>query len=92
MLDLARRLAARPQKRAVRFVAFVNEEPPFFQTSQMGSLVYAQAARAAGDRIVGMLSLETMGYYSEEQGSQEYPARLPGSTQTWGTSSASSRT
>jgi Zn-dependent M28 family amino/carboxypeptidase len=74
LLELARRFAGRPQPRTIRFVAFVNEEPPFFQTAQMGSLVYAQAARAHEDRIVGMLALETMGYYSDAPGSQQYPA------------------
>jgi Zn-dependent M28 family amino/carboxypeptidase len=73
LLELARRFAGSPTHRTTRFVAFVNEEPPFFQTSQMGSVVYANAARARGDRIMGMLSLETMGYYSDEHGSQEYP-------------------
>jgi Zn-dependent M28 family amino/carboxypeptidase len=73
LLDLARRFAASPTQRTIRFVAFVNEEPPFFQTSGMGSVVYANAARARGDRIAGMLSLETMGYYSDERGSQQYP-------------------
>ena len=62
--------------RTIRFVAFVNEEPPFFQTAQMGSLVYAQAAKARGDRVIGMLSLETMGYYSDVPGSQHYPPPL----------------
>ena len=76
VLELARRFAATPLARTVQFVAFVNEEPPFFQTSQMGSLVYARAARARGDRIIGMLSLETMGYYSDEPGSQHYPPPL----------------
>ena len=74
LLELARRFRKRELGRILRFVAFVNEEPPFFQTSQMGSAVYANAARARGDRIVGMLSLETMGYYSSEKGSQQYPA------------------
>jgi Zn-dependent M28 family amino/carboxypeptidase len=76
VLELAQRLARTPQARTVHFVAFVNEEPPFFQTEHMGSAVYANAAKARGDRITGMLSLETMGYYSEEQGSQSYPAPL----------------
>ena len=74
LLELARRLAGHPLRRTVRFVAFVNEEPPFFQTPQMGSVVYASAARARGDRIAGMLSLETMGYYSSAPGSQQYPS------------------
>jgi Zn-dependent M28 family amino/carboxypeptidase len=73
LLDLARRFAGRPCERTIRFVAFANEEPPFFQTAQMGSLVYATAAQARGDRIAGMLALETMGYYSDEPGSQSYP-------------------
>jgi hypothetical protein len=57
----------------VRFVAFVNEEPPFFWTGQQGSVVYAQAARRRGDDIRLMASLETIGCYSSETGSQRYP-------------------
>jgi Zn-dependent M28 family amino/carboxypeptidase len=57
----------------VRFVAFVNEEPPFFMTPQQGSMVYAEAARRRGDDIRLMASLETIGYYSSEPGSQSYP-------------------
>lgn len=76
MLELAQRFAARRPARTVRFVAFVNEEPPFFKGPQMGSVVYASAAKQRGDRIVGMLSLETMGYYSDERGSQQYPAPI----------------
>lgn len=76
VLELAHRFAQRPQARTVRFVAFVNEEPPFFQTAHMGSVVYANAAKARGERVSGMLSLETMGYYSNEKGSQQYPAPI----------------
>ena len=76
VLELARRFSRRPQSRTVRFVAFVNEEPPFFKTAQMGSLVYANAAHAGGDQVTGMLSLETMGYYSDAGGSQSYPAPI----------------
>ena len=74
LLELSRRFAARQHARTIRFVAFVNEEPPFFKTSRMGSVVYANAAKARGERIAAMLSLETMGYYSDERGSQKYPA------------------
>ncbi len=76
VLELARRFSRTPQSRTIRFAAFVNEEPPFFQTAHMGSVVYANAAKARGDRIVGMLSLETMGYFSDAKGSQEYPAPI----------------
>jgi Zn-dependent M28 family amino/carboxypeptidase len=57
----------------VRFVAFVNEEPPFFMSDEQGSLVYAQAARRRGDDIRLMASLETIGWYSDRPGSQRYP-------------------
>src|SRR3972149_5739017 len=76
VLEMARLLADQPFPRTVRFVAFVNEEPPFFQTDDMGSRVYASRARRRGERIVAMLSIETIGYYSEEAGSQHYPFPL----------------
>jgi hypothetical protein len=72
-LVLARVLGPVPRARTVRVVLFANEEPPYFQTERMGSLVYARACRAHGDRIVAMLSLETMGYYSNAPDSQHYP-------------------
>ncbi|MEN8261823.1 MAG: M28 family peptidase, partial [Pseudomonadota bacterium] len=58
---------------SVRFVAFVNEEPPFFMTSRMGSLIYAREARRRGDQILFMACLETIGYYTGVPGSQSYP-------------------
>jgi hypothetical protein len=73
MLELSRFVADRDSPRTIRFVAFVNEEPPFFETEEMGSRVYARAARARGDDIRAMLSLETMGFYSDVPGSQHYP-------------------
>lgn len=73
LLELARALVASTPARTLRFVAFVNEEPPFFKTEQMGSLVYAKQCRKRNEIIVGMIALETMGYYTERQGSQRYP-------------------
>ena len=73
LLEVAGRLCATAHERTIRLVAFVNEEPPFFGTSQMGSFVYASALHSRGQRLVGMLSLETMGCYSDEPKSQSYP-------------------
>jgi hypothetical protein len=73
LIELARLAAGRRFACTVRFVAFVNEEPPFYFTGSMGSRVYARQSRAQGDRIVAMLSLETMGCYSDRRGSQRYP-------------------
>jgi Zn-dependent M28 family amino/carboxypeptidase len=73
MLELARRHATSAPPVTVRFVAFVNEEPPYFMTPAMGSWRYAADAAARGDNIVAMISLETIGYYSDEVASQHYP-------------------
>ncbi|MGD2073676.1 MAG: M20/M25/M40 family metallo-hydrolase [Gammaproteobacteria bacterium] len=73
LLELARALRASQPERTLRLVAFVNEEMPFFYTRNQGSQVYARAARARGDDIRLMLSLETMGYYRDEPQSQGYP-------------------
>jgi hypothetical protein len=73
LLALSTSLAPIEPSRTLRLVAFVNEEPPYFQTELMGSRVYARRARQRGERIVAMLSLETMGYYSDAVGSQKYP-------------------
>ena len=70
MLALARAFANIAPARTLRFVAFTNEEPPFFQTEHMGSRVYAKRSRERAEKIVLMLSLETIGYYSDEPGSQ----------------------
>lgn len=73
LLELARLCTNAKPARTLRFVAFVNEEPPYFQTEQMGSLVYARACKARGEKITAMLSLETMGCYRDAEGSQHYP-------------------
>jgi len=73
LLEVARRLAGTHPSRTVRLVFFANEEPPFFGTEWMGSRVYAREAAERRERIVAMLSLETIGYYATGPGSQRYP-------------------
>jgi hypothetical protein len=72
-LALARRFANQEPSRTLRFVFFANEEPPFFQTGEMGSLVYAKSCKEKGENTVAMLSLETIGYYTDKPNSQQYP-------------------
>jgi Zn-dependent M28 family amino/carboxypeptidase len=57
----------------IRFVAFANEEAPYFLGEEMGSYVYA---RERGKGVRAMFSLEMLGYYRDEPGSQRYPAPL----------------
>jgi peptidase M28-like protein len=76
VIELARLLRDRAGTgtRRIRLVLFVNEEPPYFKTEDMGSLHYARALKQRNERVVAMYSLETIGFYSIEPGSQRYPA------------------
>lgn len=76
VLETARLLAGQHFPRTLRFAAFVNEEPPHFNVGEMGSQYYAKSAAQRGDAIVAMFSLETIGYYSDAPGSQQYPFPL----------------
>ncbi len=76
MIEMARLLCQRKFARTIRFVAFANEEYPFFFTEDMGSLVHAKRAREKDETIVAMFSLEMLGYFSDEPNSQSYPRPL----------------
>ncbi|QHC52089.1 M20/M25/M40 family metallo-hydrolase [Billgrantia tianxiuensis] len=76
LIELARLLQQAELDRTLHLVAFVNEEMPFFGSAAMGSLQYARQARAEGMHVVGMISLEMLGYFSDEPGSQAYPFPL----------------
>lgn len=73
MLEIARMLRGRPLRRTVRFIAFVNEELPFFGGDEMGSTVSAKHSYDRHENIVGMFSVEMIGFYSVEARSQYYP-------------------
>lgn len=75
-LALAQAFATTRLSSTVRFVLFANEEPPFFQSAHMGSRVYARRSRERGEQIRLMLSLETIGYYTDAPNSQRYPFPL----------------
>ncbi len=76
LLELAGMTARSPLKRPVRFVAFCLEEPPAYMTKSMGSYLYARSLREEGIPVLGMLSLEMLGYYADGNGTQYYPSSL----------------
>jgi Zn-dependent M28 family amino/carboxypeptidase len=76
LLELARLFKDARPERTLRFVAFVNEEPPFYHSDAMGSRQYARRSRERGESIAAMFALETIGYYSDDAGSQRYPFPL----------------
>jgi len=72
VLSLAKAFSTKSPSRTIRFVAFTNEEPPFFWTKKMGSYVYAKRCKERKENIIAMMSLETIGCYSDKEKSQHY--------------------
>jgi Zn-dependent M28 family amino/carboxypeptidase len=60
----------------IRFIAFANEEAPYFMGPDMGSWASAKRSRERGDEVRAMFSLEMLGYYRDEPHSQRYPFPL----------------
>ena len=75
LLELARLLKSVQPAAGLemRLVFYVNEELPWFSTEKMGSLVHASGLAREEREVVAMLSLETIGWYSDAQASQRYP-------------------
>lgn len=76
LLELSRLLVANqfaPKDFRLDLVAYTLEEPPFFTTEYMGSAIHAQSLREEGVSVLGMISLEMVGFFSDEAGSQLFP-------------------
>ncbi len=73
LLELSRLLRDSRPDRTLRLVFFCLEEPPVFRTPSMGSFVYAERAKAAGEQVSAMISLEMLGYYGTAAGGQAFP-------------------
>lgn len=78
LLAIAAQLKELAPARTLRLVAFVNEEPPFFTTPTMGSFVHAAGCQQRSERVVAMIALDGLGYYTEQPASQRYPASFFG--------------
>lgn len=76
LIELARLLGERPPASEVELVAYCLEEPPFFQTDEMGSAIHARSVANDKARIRGVIVLEMVGCFSDRWGSQSYPSPL----------------
>jgi hypothetical protein len=78
VIELARLLAdlRNTGNKRIRLILFVNEEPPYFQTPDMGSYRYAKLLAERRESVIGMISLETLGCFLDYPGSQKYPPPL----------------
>jgi hypothetical protein len=73
LLELARSIPKHPH---VRLIAFTNEEAPLGRTQHRGSSVAAAFSAASPERLLGMIAIESVGYFSDRAGSQRWPTAL----------------
>ena len=73
LLEIARLLTANNFSidYGIDFVSFCLEEPPFFKRKEMGSYIHAKSVYDDNQHIIGMISLEMIGYYRENSNSNE---------------------
>ena len=76
LLELLKLFKNRPFPRTVRFVFFASGEKPWRGTPDMGSTRYAEQCKQRHENIVGMISLEALGHYSGNEGTQRFPFPL----------------
>jgi len=76
LLELARLLGRHQPETTYRIelALWPLEEPPNFRTLDMGSAVHANSLADSKADVRGMICLEMLGFFSDEPGSQEYPA------------------
>jgi hypothetical protein len=73
LLELARLLDNHTLPFRIDLVAYTLEEPPYFRTEHMGSYIHASSLTEQQVKVMGMISLEMIGYFKDEKGTQRYP-------------------
>lgn len=73
LIELGTLLSKVSLQSRIILVAYTLEEPPYFRTEKMGSAVHANSLVANNENVKLMISLEMIGYFSDVEGSQEFP-------------------
>ena len=75
LIELARLIAVEKPalEHRLDLVAFTLEEPPHFRAESMGSYIHARGILKESADVKLMISVEMIGFYSDEPGSQSYP-------------------
>lgn len=76
LLELAVMLSKQAPDERIDLVAYTLEEPPYFRTENMGSFQHAKMLSEEKRNVKGMISVEMIGYFSQEKKSQDYPIRI----------------
>jgi hypothetical protein len=76
VIEIARAMCGKPCERTIRFVLFANGAGPLADDDRSGAAHYARDARKRGDKIVAMVSLDSLGSYRDTGGTQTMPFPL----------------
>ncbi len=76
LLEIGRLLHRQTINNRIELVAYSLEEPPYFDTKNMGSYVHAKSLKDNKTKVYGMISMEMIGYFSKAKRSQEYPLKF----------------
>ncbi len=76
LLELAGILGSGDLPLQVELVAYPIEEPPYFRTEVMGSAVHASLLREQKARVRFMISLESIGYFTDDPYTQSFPTLI----------------
>jgi hypothetical protein len=76
LIELAYLLGRDQPPIRVELVAYTLEEPPHFNTRNMGSAVHSEALKKGGIKVRAMISLEMIGCFIDAPGSQNYPLSI----------------
>ncbi len=78
VIEIARAMGGRPCERTIRFVLFGTGSGEMAGDSRSGAAAYAREAKKRGDKIVAMISIDSIGVYRDQPGSQSmgFPASL----------------
>jgi Zn-dependent M28 family amino/carboxypeptidase len=71
LIELGRLLSKQQLSKRVVLVAYTCEEPPHFASDKMGSFVHAKSVM--DKKVKLMISLEMIGYFTNEEKSQNFP-------------------
>lgn len=73
LLELARQFKNITKEYNIELVAYTLEEPPYFKTQNMGSYIHAKSLKDNNREVLGMISIEMIGYFKDYKKSQDYP-------------------
>lgn len=76
VLELARLFSIYPPSQTIQLVVYALEEPPYFKTTHMGSYHHAKSLRDSHKNVTLMISLEMIGYFSEQKNTQSFPVSI----------------